>query len=196
MLATLATVKSRLAILPTDLTYDSLLTSAIKAISTRFDRETNRTLARTVGFIQEFDADATDLVLACYPLESVSRFEVKSSEAAGWLEQTATDFIIRNNCVISLGSPLRAPNSASSIARVTYTGGYVLPGTTSAPGQTPLPDDLEQAAVEQLAYWFQKKEHLGLRIYWPSGDAYRQFVELDLLAGVTATLTRYRRWTL
>ena len=30
--------------------------------------------------------------------------------------------------------------------------GYVVPGTVPAPGQTPLPDDLEQAAVEQIAY--------------------------------------------
>ena len=47
MLTTLPTLKSRLSILPTDTTYDSLLTTAIKAISARFDKETNRTLART-----------------------------------------------------------------------------------------------------------------------------------------------------
>src|SRR5437867_3488656 len=29
------------------------------------------------------------------------------------------------------------------------------PGDTPAAGQTALPDDLEQAAVEQVAYWFQ-----------------------------------------
>jgi len=40
---------------------------------------------------------------------------------------------------------------------VTYTAGYVLPGDTPAAGQTALPDDLEQAAVEQVAYWFQKQ---------------------------------------
>ena len=40
---------------------------------------------------------------------------------------------------------------------MTLTGGYVLPGTTPSAGQTALPDDLEQAAVEQVAYWFQKQ---------------------------------------
>jgi hypothetical protein len=59
-----------------------------------------------------------------------------------------------------------------------------------------LPDDLEQAAVEQVAFWFQNKERLGLKTYWPSGDAYRQFAALDLLDSVKATLTHYRRWSL
>ncbi|HWX22592.1 MAG TPA: hypothetical protein VN578_22040 [Candidatus Binatia bacterium] len=62
---------------------------------------------------------------------------------------------------------------------------YVLPGTSSAPGQTALPDDLEQAAVEQVAYWFQNREHLGLKTYWPSDVAYNQFAALDLPQPVT-----------
>src|SRR5205814_39501 len=43
MLTQLSTVKSRLALTITD--YDDLLTSAIKAVSARFDKECNRTLA-------------------------------------------------------------------------------------------------------------------------------------------------------
>jgi hypothetical protein len=56
MLTTLATVKARLAIDEFDLTYDTILTNAINAISFRFDKETNRTLARTVNITQEFAA--------------------------------------------------------------------------------------------------------------------------------------------
>ena len=44
MLAQLSTVKSRLALVVTD--YDDLLTNAIKAVSARFDKETNRILSR------------------------------------------------------------------------------------------------------------------------------------------------------
>ncbi len=47
MLCQLSTVKARLALLDTDTTYDALLTSAIQAVSARFEKETNRTLART-----------------------------------------------------------------------------------------------------------------------------------------------------
>ena len=75
-------------------------------------------------------------------------------------------------------------------------GGYVLPGATPGPGQTPLPDDLEQACVEQCAFWFQNKDRLGLKTHWPSGEAYRQFATQDLLESVQAVLARYRRWSL
>src|SRR6266478_2730046 len=46
MLTQLLTVKSRLALDEFNVQYDTLLTNAIKAVSARFDRETNRTLAR------------------------------------------------------------------------------------------------------------------------------------------------------
>src|SRR5580765_6150511 len=106
MLTTLATVKTRLEIDAFDLSHDEILTNAINAISFRFDKETNRTLARTVNFTQEFDADDTEICLACYPFESLTRFELKTTEAEGWIEQTGIDFLIRRRCVLSLLSPL------------------------------------------------------------------------------------------
>ena len=42
MLTQLPTLKSRLAILPTDTTYDPLLTSATQSLSARFNKETIR----------------------------------------------------------------------------------------------------------------------------------------------------------
>ena len=48
MLAQLTTIKDRLSIAPATTTYDTLLTTAIKAVSARFDKLTNRTLARAV----------------------------------------------------------------------------------------------------------------------------------------------------
>ena len=60
MLTQLSTVKSRLALTVTD--YDDLLTNAIKAISARFDKETNRTLSRTTTATHEFDAADTEIL--------------------------------------------------------------------------------------------------------------------------------------
>src|SRR5262249_44923173 len=128
MLTQLSTVKTRLAITVTD--YDDLLTNAIRAVSARFDQECNRTLARTVNATHEFSADETELRPPCYPIESVTKFETKPDEATGWTEQTGIKYLLRRQCVISLPSPFCILNSAFSICRVTYTGGYVLPGTT------------------------------------------------------------------
>jgi hypothetical protein len=201
MLTQLSTVKARLAIPEADTNNDALLTSAIKATSARFDKETICTLARTASATFEFPSDDTEISPPCYPIESVTKFETKTTEADGWQEAADIGHLIRGGGVISLSSPVIAwPLPWPSVARVTYTGGYLLPG--SPPPDPPvaacqgLPDDLEQAAVEQVAFWFQNKERLGLKTYWPSGDAYRQFAALDLLDSVKATLTHYRRWSL
>ncbi len=57
MLTLLSTVESRLGIDDFDVKYDVLLTSAIAAISSRFDKETNRILSRTVNATFEFCSD-------------------------------------------------------------------------------------------------------------------------------------------
>src|SRR5438876_11586179 len=116
MLTQLSTVKARLALTVSD--YDSLLTSAIKAISDRFDRECNRSLARTTAATHEFDASDTEILPPRYPVEAVTKFELKSNETDGWFEQTGVQYLIRRQCVISLSSPLSTINSQPSTCRV------------------------------------------------------------------------------
>lgn len=198
MLTQLATVKARLSITPADTTQDDLLTRAIEAVSARFDRECNRALARTVGATQEFPAADTEVIAQCYPIETVSKFELKATEAEGWVEQTGIGCLVRRGCVISLSLPLTFVPQFSSVrpqlARVTYTGGYVLPGTTPSTGQTALPADLESAAVEQVAVWYQQRDKLGLIRHWPSGGVYLVLSQLPLLPQVTAMIRPHRRW--
>ena len=196
MLTQLATIKARLAIDSLNVQYDDLLTTALTALSSRFDRETNRTLARTVNATHELDASDTEIIPTCTPIEAVSKFEIKYNETDGWVQQANVDYLIRNSCIISLSSPLSTLNSQASTCRITYTGGYVLPGNTPGPGQTALPPDLEQAAIEQVAYWFQNRDKLGLLRYWPKDGVYLQFDKLDLLPTVLAILRKYERWTI
>src|SRR5258706_10697428 len=106
MLTQLSTIKSRLAIEDLNVRFDDLLTTAIEAISARFDKETNRTLTRTVDATFEFEADDVEISVPCYPIESVTKFELKSTEAEGWIEQTGVDYLIRRSCIISLPSPI------------------------------------------------------------------------------------------
>ncbi len=196
MITQLSTLKSRLGLLDSDTLNDPVLTSGIRALSARFDHECNRTLARTVDAVFEFPADETELAVPGYPIESITRFECKTSEAGGWIEQPEVNFLIRRACVISLASAigLQLSNAFAGVCRVIYTGGYVLPGAEPLPGQTPLPADLEQAALEQLAYWFQNRERLGLSRIWDYHAAYRQFADLDLLPSVRPILLAHTRW--
>lgn len=198
MLTQLTTVKARLALDLLDPLYDALLTSAITAISARFDRETNRTLARTVDYQQEFAAASLEFPAACYPIESVAKFEIKASESAGWIEQNGVEFLVRNRCLIQLAGPLpNLPGTETGLApvlRLTYTGGYLLPGSTPVSGATALPADLEQAALEQTVFWFQTRDKVGLLRQWPAGGNYEQFADPDLLPSVRAVLAEYTRF--
>ncbi len=205
MLTQLATVKARLAIPDIDPQYDTILTNTIKSVSARFDRECHRTLARTVDATEEFPLEAMEIAPACYPIESVAKFETRSSAAQEWVEQPPPDYFIRCACVISLASPVVLHSFSGggsafmsrALARVTYTGGYVLPGTDPSPPvppATPLPSDLEQAAVEQVAYWFQNRDNLGLLTLWPKGGTFQRFADPDLLPGVRSVLASYTRW--
>ena len=196
MLAQLTTVKARLGLLETDTQYDELLTRAIEALSARFDRECNRSFARTVGVCQEFPGGEIEIPVGCYPIEAVTKFELKTSESAGWVEQASVEYLVRAKCVISLAVPLWPLRSSAALARVTYTGGYVLPGTTPTAGQTALPVELENAVVEQAAFWFERKDAVGVIRIWPSGGNYMQLVDTDLLPAVRAVLRRHTRFAL
>src|SRR6267142_176619 len=100
MLSTLATVKARLAIPALTVDFDDLLTTALTALSARFNKETNRTLTRSANSTHEFDSCKTEIIPPCYPIESVSKFETKSTEAEGWLEQSNIDYLIRHAIVV------------------------------------------------------------------------------------------------
>ena len=191
MLTQLNTIKTRLGILLTNVTDDVILTNTLAAVSGRFERECRRAFARTANAVEEFDADDTEVSVRCYPIESIGKFELKATEREGWLEVPEVDYLARRDCVISLAEPL---GTAGEAGRVTYTGGYVLPGTVAEAGQTALPADLEQAAVEQVAYWYQNRDRLGAVRFWPKGGIYEEFADIDLLPSVRAVLKHYERW--
>src|SRR6266481_6017457 len=98
MLSTLPALKTRLAIEEFNVEFDLLLTSALDAISVRFDHECSRTFARTENITHEFASDDLEIMPPCYPIETVTKFELKENETDGWIEQTAVVFLIRRAC--------------------------------------------------------------------------------------------------
>ena len=190
MLTQLPTVKERLNLEEYAVQYDALIARVIEAVSQRFERECNRLFGRAVDAFQQFNAQQLEVRIARYPIETVTRFEVKENETGGWVERE-TKWLVREACVISVAEPL---GTWREQARVTYTGGFVLPGIAAEPGQAVLPADLEHAAVEQVAWWFQNRDKLGLLRIWPHQGTYQQFAQLELLPDVAAVLRTYTRW--
>ena len=192
MLTTLPTVKTRLAISPVDTTHDDLLTSFIAAASAHFNKKCNRIFGRAET-TEEFPADQTEILPAYYPLGPITSFQIKSTEGEDWVNVDDVEYLVRKGCVISLSTRL---GTWRQQARVLYFGGYYAPDDPNYPSDNPLPDDLQQAAVEQVATWFLHRDYPGLIRHWPSGGVFQMFSQLPLLPSVEAILSRYTRWTL
>jgi hypothetical protein len=193
MITQLATVKARLGIDATDFKDDTLLTQFINWVGARFDNELNRTLARAASQTYEFSADSRRIIPPLLPIESVSALALKNNEDDGWVTQTGISYVIQKGVVIYLQSALGTENEQG---RITYTGGYVMPGDSVGAGQTALPKDLEQSATEQVCYLYQQRERLGLTSVSGPGGSISQYSKLDLLPTVAASLAPYVRMLL
>jgi hypothetical protein len=133
------------------------------------------------------------VVVDRYPIVTVTSFSLKETETDGWVVQTTPDYLINETrSIIELSSPL---GNSRQLGRVTFAGGYVLPGGTVGAGQTALPSELAQACVEQCSYWYQRRNELGLTsVGGTSGSIGNPDKPLALLPQVMAVVRKYERW--
>ena len=191
-LAVLITVRTRLGI--EDAVDDGILTNFIGWAGDLFEKYCHRSFERSTTATDEFNGDEREISLSRTPVESVTAFALKSTEAEGWVTESPTpDFLLRKGCIITLKAQL---GTRDDLGRVTYTGGYVLPGTNPEEGQTALPKAIEQACIEQVAYWYQNRSRLGFTGIAAEGGSVSLHPKLELLPIVKLTLDQYVRYTL
>jgi hypothetical protein len=189
MLTSIEKAKARVGINPGDTTQDETITRVITAVGQRFETECRRKLERLVDDAYEFRADETRVVLERYPIESVNKFQLKCSEALGWVD-TPTDYLRRRNSVLELVEPL---GGCRELARVIYTGGYAGPDQAIIQGTIGVPADLEHACLEQFAAWWYWKDKVGLSRHRQEGAVELEFTGQNMLSSVAAILRRYTR---
>jgi hypothetical protein len=158
MMAELDQVKRRLGIPEEDTQYDEMLTMFIEATGERFNLECDRVFERTVGYQQEFDGDDMEIALRLYPLESIAKWELSSSQAGGWVEQPGVDVLVRCGVVLSLSSPLGSGQAAR--ARELH-GRLCMPGVVAGPGQKSLPKAWRTRALSRSPICSSTKTTLG-----------------------------------
>ena len=192
MLTQLSTLKARLGLETFDTTDDNVLTNLLKLVSSRFAADCNRIFDYGAGLIFEFQANQLNLVVNRPPIQLVTAFDLKTTEAEGWVAQTGIDYLLSpQKTLIELPMPL---GTSRQVGRVTYTGGFILPGGTPTGSQIALPDDLEQACIEQVAYFYQRRTQLGLVSINSGSGLVQQYQSSDLLPQVQAVLKHYERW--
>lgn len=212
MLTQLPTLKARLGIPAFEISHDAFLADLIRFVTARFELECHRRFARRENATYDFRADALEVRVDRYPVENISGFQLRSAGGGDWenVPEVSAQISVADS-VIELSAPL---GHARDRARVIYTGGYVLPGHTAGTGQTSLPDELEQAALEQTTYLFENRNRLGLvsvgggsgaieilrdlNLLPPgasqtSGTVWFKYAQVDLLPAVRLILRHYTR---
>lgn len=151
-------------------------------------------------------ADHVEFLLSRYPLESVSKIELKLTEAEGWQELTINDVVstmdLPDGIIHFSGSRDIGPHDAQ--LRFTFTGGYwwetAEPDAEDYPTDTPagaftLPEDVKLAWLLQCEAVWGKRDKLGLGL---SADPGKQtdVAGLELSPLVKTMLADYVRFNL
>jgi hypothetical protein len=127
ILGTLSELKAHLlnGALQADTSYDGAIAALGKGVAERMQRQCNRQFARVVGATHEFDAACDHVLLPRYPVEAITKVDLRESLAAGWIDQGAVNLTVENlresSGLVEFFSALGAYGTR---VRLTYTGGY------------------------------------------------------------------------
>ena len=204
-LSNLATLKAHVlgASASTSTQFDTVLTALGLGLAAHIANLLQRDLGRVTGDRVTIPADRVHLLLPRYPVESVTKIELKHNEADGWVEQTINDFVTTidtDNGIIFLPDSAD-PGRYSSLIRVTYTGGYwweeaeptdVGYPTTQPTGSTALPKDISTAWLLTCQDVWAKRDKLGLSLV-DAPDAQAKVGQLQISPMVKAMLADYIR---
>lgn len=185
--------------------YDAQILAIGLGMSGLLERHCHRQFARAIGATHECSADRAHVVLPRYPVEAVTKVEIRRNLTEGWVE--LTDVVENQNLAAGLllfGSEL---GSWGERLRLTYTGGYwwrtAEPADTGyaadtlPTGATALPDDLQLAWRLQCELAWSKRDNLGLSIgEKPDNVSVGSLSRIQLTDGVKDMLRPYVRLSL
>lgn len=193
-ICTLADVKDRLGI--TDTENDQLINRIIVNIESIFNSFTNRKLLlnstdETYYFTGD---DRQKVILPRYPVVSVA--SVKESYDYDFDNETALTANTDYRVMTATGSIYRIATEWCNYedgVQVIYKGGFTAAGQTPGEGETSMPADLREMAIEQVSFIYKRKHDIGLSAQSFDGGSINKFAPMDLLPLVKSILDKYRR---
>ncbi len=193
-LCTLIDVKNRLGETGTD--HDATLARLILGLTAICEGYVNRPLILNT-------ADATEYYAACGELLQLTRYPVVAitsiKQAVDYNFDDADALVadegyrLINNGVTGIvrgiyGTWFDTPDGIEVI----YRGGYCIAGRTPGEGETAMPADLREAAIEQVTFLFKRRDDLGLSAVGFEGGSINKFSAIDLLPQVKKILDNYK----
>jgi hypothetical protein len=197
MLCTLDDLKTRLGLTAE---HDAVLTRIIASFKSIAESYTQRGLILPGTDVTEYYTGCgAYLQLKSYPLASITSIK----EASDYDFDAAAAMVI-NDDYRTVSNGIRGVlyriwtewHYAADSIQVIYRGGYCAAGVTPGTGQTALPDDLREAAIEQCSFIFKRRDDIGLSSNSFQGGSINVFASMELLPLVKQTLDCYRRLTL
>jgi len=197
-ICTLADVKDRLGI--SDAKHDITINRIISGLELIFDNFTRRKLIANAADVTEyFSALGSYLQLNRYPVISIASIKQAIDydfDSADALEEN-TDYRIVNNgkngiIIRVLLQWFEVPDSV----QVIYRGGFCSAGVTPGNGETALPADLREAAIEQASFIFKRRDDIGLAGVGFQGGSISKFSAIELLPMVKNILSNYKKSSL
>lgn len=186
--------------------YDVPIAALGKGVAELFQKRCNREFKRVATGTFDFSADRSHVVLPRYPVEAITKVELRDTLADGYVDQGAVnDFILQlsENSGLVLFNGIAGGCDAR--IRLTYTGGYHVnvlePTDTGYPtalpaGATALPNDLLFAWLFQCEYVWGLRDKLGISVAKEAGAISATVASVELLPLVDRTLRDYTRHTI
>jgi hypothetical protein len=162
----------------------------------------NRSFLRMVGAQDTFTADRASFILSRYPIEAISKVELKTSDMEDFVVQDSS-FIQSTSKAAGIVYLPDSPDAGTywSEVRFTYTGGFFFetaePDDESYPSAMPagakaLPADLRMAWLMQCRLVWDFCDKLGLGVV-DKPKAQSAISELDWSPMAKRTLDNYRQ---
>ena len=189
-------------------TFDVPLQFIGRGVAKSFNDAVNRRFKREVGVLEQFSFSRRNLCSIHTPIETITKMELKYSEAEGWIDLTTglslclVDYIEGIVRVPDDMWPISAQfqHGKPGIWRLTITGGYWYDPTDDGTGTQPagsylLPDDLKLAWLLQCQHLFINRDNLG--ITWsPAGEVHdtrKSLASVNFIPVAKSALSNYHR---
>ena len=204
-LCTTAQVKLRLGIAVADTEYDTTIAGIITGVSALLkgpagagrEMELPAGSAKRTYLIDVPDRRTTMLFLPVWPIALVD--SVKETFFQDWAAVTklteATDFNVdyAQGRLVRFGYWLPGSQTIQVIVR----DGFAAAGATPGTGETAMPDDVVEAAIQQACYTYQRRQNLGVTGESAGQGGSRSYMdEMAILPQVAAIMQGYARMIL
>jgi len=179
--------------------YDAQITALGLGVAASLETFCNRKFARVTDDLFETTADRQRLVVLRYPIETISKIEIRDDLSIGWVDQgTVNDVLFNLREAAGLLEFAGYLGASFSRIRITYTGGYWFDTTEDASGTLPsgaaaLPGDLKLAWLTQCEFLWGQRDKLGINIAEKPTPS-PALAQVELLPAVKQMIRTYVRY--